>query len=239
MNKDHLLDLIEASPINRWEGLRKRADGSLIDLPGDATLENQWAGLKRHLEALAPLFNEASGVHKPTDVSLAYVARQIGANGIGGCNYLLNRQSDTTRATDAEALRDHADELAKEGEDESLVLTFRAVADALEKKNTTLNSWLGAANCMFYLETGVKAALAASALAPEDPDREIYLDLAANALGNNLEKAQQIAPAIATEIMVPLAEKGELLALVLDKARYQGSVGKAKAAAPSCNRQPS
>ncbi len=237
MNKSDLLGFIKRSPINRWEGLRMRPNGSLVELPNDGRLETQLAGLTQHLERLAPHFNGAAKSYNPKDIALGYVARQIGPEGIAGCNHLLNNQTDKTRATDAEILRDHADGL--QDTDWSLSNSFREVASALEGNNADIRNWIDAANCMFYLETGVKAALRADEMVEEDPDRAIYLDLAANALGNNYKKAQQINRDMAAEAMLPLAGKDDLLALVLDQDRYKRSVEKAKAAAPSCNRQPS
>lgn len=238
MNKNDLLGLIEKSPIDRWDGLRRRLDGSLVDIQNDDTLTAQLHSITSELISLAPKFN-AAAQYSPIDVGIAYTGRLIGPSGIGGCNYLLNAQSQETWNTDAEILADHADELDKAGENPALGKTFLAVADALTGKNADLRAWIDAAKHTSYLRTGVEAAIRASWLEAGDPDREIYLDIACNAFNNNYRIVQKIDPDTAERIMAPIAGNEAIMAVLHDQDRYKRSVEKASTAAPSCNRQPS
>jgi hypothetical protein len=253
MNRQDIINIVESSSLQRWEGLRKRADGSLLPLPNDDTLAAQRAGLERHLARCAPVFNEAAQRYGAPDLALAYVARQARPEGLGGChNYLLNspeRVSGTVHSMEADILCDYAEALDKDPEDfedDSYYLAgaFRGVAAVLRELsrpvpdplylNPDLLGWLVAANRQFYLDTAVQAALAADRLAEGTEDRALGLTLAANAVGNNLDRAMKEAPDLTREIMAPLDAHPALCARVKDPELYQASLQIARAAAPSC-----
>ncbi len=252
MNRQDIVNIVESSSLQRWEGLRKRVDGSLLPLPNDDTLAAQRVGLERHLTRCAPVFNEAAQRYEAPDLALAYVARQAEPEEFGGChNYLLNspeRSVGFAQCMGANILLDHADALDRDPEDfeddsYSLADTFRGVAAVLQESvrpvpdllylDVDLLGWLMTANRQFYLDTAVQAALAADGLAEGTEDRALGLTLAANAVGNNLDRAMKEAPDLTREIMAPLDARPALCARVKDPKLYQASLQIARAAGPS------
>ncbi|MCB1556721.1 MAG: hypothetical protein KDJ15_05345 [Alphaproteobacteria bacterium] len=221
MDRQSILRQIEESPIERWKTLRERDNGSLIALPNDDRLAAQLKGLTRHLQKIAPTFNEIS--FSPEDLALAYVARQLETG-----NVLLNVQNDDTRASEAYTLRGFAEQL--DPAESSLTETFQAVADALTGKNEPVLKVITTGSRLFYLETGVDAAFRSKEEGMTDKDRALHLDLAANAFGNNFRQISPRVNALVGDIMRPLALDQDLWGAAMDdKERYDRSVRKVRA----------
>lgn len=228
MNRNDLIEAVNASKIQRWFDLRVRADSTLIPLENDDTLKAQLAGLTRHCEMIAKLFNYKAA---PADVALAYVARQL--EGLGtGRNTMFNARNLTRSRLEGAALYTTASKLdANEGE---LWKVFTAVSDALrdKKSESPIKKMLERANALFYIETGVQAALWSKHEAANESDRQIALILAANALGNNYFKYQSELALPLKSILAPIRADNQLMASVTTHERYLESLKKIKGYKP-------
>ncbi|MCB1551884.1 MAG: hypothetical protein KDJ26_07800 [Alphaproteobacteria bacterium] len=231
-SKQDVLEAIGASSIQRWEGLRRRDDGTLVDLPNDDTLVTQLNGLTRHCLTLCDAFNVEAELAK--NIALAYVARQV----LTGENHLLNNQDQTTKKPESEKLRDFADRL--HDNDAALADACRKTADVLEGSSLVsdlVSDFLHAACQLYYVETGARALLAADKLKQDDPDKAILMILGSNALGNNYGKIHGSSPEV-LESVVSKVFAGEaidtrvrVMAMADNSELYKESVSKARGAA--------
>lgn len=217
MNRHNFLEKLEQSPIVRWAAFRERADGSYVDLPQDGSLIEQYEGLKCWVRQVAA--KESLAESFCDDLALAYAVRQVDHG-----NVMLNWQNVDTRAAEAARLDTYADQIR----DSDLQQAFRAVAEALTGGNKETARLLEAANALFYLETGTKAAVAAQDHTQEE-DRTMLFRLAANAVGNNLEKAKALVKMdLVNQALLPVSAHRETRSIwdkISDKESYLMSRG--------------
>lgn len=225
-SKQDVLEAIGASSIQRWEGLRRRDDGTLVDLPNDDTLVTQLKGLTRHCLTLCDAFNVEAELAK--NIALAYVARQV----LTGENHLLNNQDQTTKKPESEKLRDFADRL--HDNDAALADACRKTADVLEGFSLVSN-FLHATCQLYYVETGARALLAADKLKQDDPDKAILMILGSNALGNNYGKIHSSSPkvleSVVSKVFAGEAIDARVRVMADNPELYKESVSKARGAA--------
>lgn len=196
-----LTDLVSSSVIERWEALRKGKDGNLVEL-NDSSLEQQRINLKEELEGLKEFFGFGDPSITPEHLALVYAARQA----IAGQNTLLNQQSGATAEAEAQALDTWLDSWSAD-ETNSISNTETGLAKvynimsgilkaggpklsygedaALSDDEREAGRMLKLATMLSYLKTGVEAAKQAINSNTSEEQREIYLNIAANAFGNN------------------------------------------------------
>ncbi|MBL8639941.1 MAG: hypothetical protein JNK24_06255 [Alphaproteobacteria bacterium] len=172
ITREHLIDLIEASKLERWEGLRtipSTTDG-LVKLPNDDTLAAQLKGMTFWLEQnedyiyVIGIKENGDFVANPENIALSYVVRQMVVdqfNQLTSQNVLLNMQDTSTRATEAARLDFWVEQL-KAPQDLNLQSTMRLMSRVLKEDKgsdlTVFKQHLAAACAFFYLQTGLEAA---------------------------------------------------------------------------------
>lgn len=238
ITREHLIDLIEASKLERWEGLRK-VDGAdeLLALPNDDGLRAQYEGLTRALAITRELVGYDAIEPANEDIALAYALRQMqpDENGAGvETNHLLNAQNVNTKTAEAKNLEGWAS-LEFAIDDISLPFILKYVARSLRGTSesdplvNTITKHLEIANAYFYLDTGLQAAQ----LAEQETNlnaKLAYQLLAANAFRNNIHKITGLGFDYPDghPIAVLLSGLGTI-DWIDDQRLYESSLGKAKA----------
>ncbi len=248
---------IGASELERWWGLRRREDGTLVALENDGNLTAQLAGMKRWLRAVYTRLEKSGGKNPLTgetlavkreqldDIALGYVVRQLVfdappemadmAKDLKSENALYNVQGKESLNKDQIRLRIIA---ARLPESEAVLKNnLLAVEKALGHsgrfpEDNEVKFLIDLAAAAFYLETGISAARQAAALEDNEQDRKIYLTLAANAINNNMANCLRFVGEIATNLLGDLKDlsvNGRPVSVdVLDQDRYAASKDIAK-----------